>query len=129
MRILLVEDSADLRFLLKLQLEEVGHSVLLAEEAGKALELAASELPDLIISDIRMSGMDGHELIRKLRLNPKSAYTPCIALSGHTSQEDVESALAAGFDAFVRKPVDPDELARVVQMFATKERRADRGRG
>jgi two-component system CheB/CheR fusion protein len=70
---------------------------------------------DLVISDIGMTEMDGYELIWRLRSLPRLDGVPAIALSGYASPRDITSALDAGFDAHVAKPVDPAELAAQIE--------------
>ena len=72
---------------------------------------------DLIISDIGMPVMDGFEMIRRLRELPVYQTVPAIALSGYASQKDAASAIAAGFNAHVSKPVDPRELIALVDQL------------
>lgn len=118
MRILLVEDSADMRLLLKMELEALGHTVLSAENGFVALEMAGCEPPDLIISDIRMPDMDGYDLIRRVRSIPELASIPCIALTALATETSAGDGLAAGFNASISKFIDPDGLAQIIEELA-----------
>jgi CheY-like chemotaxis protein len=119
LRILFIEDSKDVLNLMKMVLEELGYSVLIAADGISGLEIARRELPEAIISDIKMPGMDGYELIRQLRRIPQLAKVPAIAMSGFGMDKDVENALAAGYDAHVRKPVEIDELSVLIQQLTS----------
>lgn len=115
LRILLIEDSRDVLFLMKMELETLGYSVLTAKDAETGLEIAKRELPDIIISDIRMPGMDGLEFIKRVRKIPELASTPSIALTGYDAEADIQEGLAAGFNAHLGKPVDPTELSELIR--------------
>src|ERR1019366_5679262 len=82
LRVLFIEDSKDVLNLMKMELEDLGFSVLVAADGESGLEIAKRHLPDVIISDIRMPGLDGYELIRRLRQIPSLATVPAIALTG-----------------------------------------------
>jgi CheY-like chemotaxis protein len=113
-RILIVEDSRDAVFLMTVELERAGHSVVAAADGAAGFEMAARECPGMIISDIKMPGMDGYELIRKVRATPAIAHTPAIALTGFGMKADIERALNAGYDACLCKPADPQELIELI---------------
>src|SRR5207245_8453937 len=91
-----------------------GFRVTTCESAAGALEIAPEDSVDLIISDIGMPGMDGFEMMRRLRRLPDLQTVPAIALTGYASQKDAQAALAAGFNAHVSKPVDPAELMTLI---------------
>lgn len=117
--VLVVEDSPDTLLLLNVLFEKRGCRVMAAESAAEALELAARETPDIIISDIGMPGMNGYELLSGLRRLPGMENVPALAVSGYAMEEDRARALAAGFTAHIAKPVDPDELFELVQKLAS----------
>jgi two-component system CheB/CheR fusion protein len=111
-RILLVDDSTDTLVSMTELLAAEHAEVTAAPSAAEALRLAAdsSEPYHLIISDIGMPGMDGNMLLAELRKFKATGATPAIALSGFTRDSDVERALAAGFKAHARKPVNFNQL-------------------
>jgi|SRR5712692_1554547 len=115
LRILLIEDSKDILFLMKMELESLGYSVLTARDGESGLDIAAREHPNLIISDIKMPGIDGLEFIKRLRAVPELSSMPAIALTGYGSEQDVAKALAAGYNAHISKPVDPQELSELIR--------------
>jgi PAS domain S-box-containing protein len=118
LRLLLVEDSTDVRYLIKQELEWAGHKVYDAKDGAVALEIAKREVPDLIISDIKMPNLDGYQFIREVRAVPELAKIPAIAMTGFGMERDVEQARSAGYSAHLVKPVDIDEMGRLIQKLA-----------
>jgi CheY-like chemotaxis protein len=114
--VLLVDDDADTRQLLKRVLESHGAAVKTAASAAEALEMIAAGPPDALVADIGMPDEDGYSLMRKIRRLPSSrgGTVPALALTAYARPEDRARALTAGFQQFVAKPVKPDELAAVV---------------
>ena len=110
LRILFVEDSIDVLNLMRLEMEELGHVVLTETNATSGLEVAKRERPDVIVSDIKMLGIDGYEFIKQLRQIPELASVPAIALTGFGLKQDIERALAAGYTAHLCKPVEVEQL-------------------
>src|SRR5262245_44246939 len=100
-RVLLVEDSVDVLCLLQVELESLGYQVDTAMRADVALAKAVRTPPDVIISDLGMPGMDGFEFIKRIRKLAGFASVPAIALTGSSSDKDVQYALAVGFTAHV----------------------------
>jgi CheY-like chemotaxis protein len=117
--VLVVEDSADTLSLLATLFAQQGCRVLAARSAAEALKLVAAERPEIIISDIGMPEMDGYELLARLRRLPGLEQIPAIAISGYAMEEDRGRALEAGFSAHIAKPVDPEELLRLVQRLTS----------
>lgn len=122
LRILVVDDEADTRELLKQGLEFCGAQVNVAASAVEALHAVMARLPDVLISDIGMPGVDGYDLIRQVRGLPpdRGGKIPAIALTAYTRTEDRLQSLRAGYDMHVPKPV---ELAELVAVAATVVRR------
>jgi signal transduction histidine kinase len=113
--VLVVDDSAETVELLQMLFARRGYDVVGAGSAAEAVRAAGERAPGLIISDISMPGVDGYALLAELRRMPGLEGVPAIALTGHAMDEDRARALAAGFAVHVPKPVDPDELLRVVR--------------
>jgi PAS domain S-box-containing protein len=124
--LMIIEDDADTLEMLRATLEAHGFEVTACESAAETLELAPANSVDLIISDIGMPDMDGFEMIKRLRELDQYKSVPAIALSGYASNKDAKSALAAGFDAHVSKPVDPAELLRLINQLVKKSSTNDR---
>jgi CheY-like chemotaxis protein len=122
LRILVVDDEADTRELLKQGLEYCGANVKCVGTANEALELLPGNTPDILISDIGMPGIDGYDLIKRVRGLPpdRGGKVPAIALTAYTRTEDRLQSLRAGYDMHVPKPV---ELAELVAVAATVVRR------
>ena len=111
--ILIVEDNADARDVLRVLLELEGHEVETAEEGQAALELARTKDPDIALVDIGLPGIDGYEVARRLRArDPRRPLL--IALTGYGQPEDRRRATEAGFDDVLVKPVDPAPLTALL---------------
>ena len=119
LRILLVEDDADTQELVKTLLRRHGAEVTAVSSSAQALAEIERAKPDVIISDIGMSGENGYELIRKIRsLDPEAGgHIPAIALTAYASAVDRRRALLAGFQTHLAKPVDPADLVAVILSF------------
>ncbi len=119
---LVVDDEVDARNLVKRVLEECSARVFVAASAQEGLALLQSELPNIIISDIGMPGVDGYEFIKQVRQlsADKGGKTPAAALTAFARAEDRTRALRAGYQTHVAKPVEPTELTAVVASLATK---------
>jgi len=120
--LLIVEDEPDTLEMMHATMAASGYSSTLCASAAMAFEAVATQKFDLIISDIGMPGMDGYELIARLRQNPRSRHTPAIAVSGYASQRDIAAAIAAGFDVHLAKPVAPEELIALVEKLLKQKR-------
>ncbi|HEU4931843.1 MAG TPA: PAS domain S-box protein [Pyrinomonadaceae bacterium] len=123
LRILVVDDEADTRELLKQGLEYCGATVEVVRSAAEAIDSLKISLPDILISDIGMPGTDGYEFIRQVRkLSPqRGGKIAAIALTAYTRVEDRLQALRAGYDMHVPKPV---ELTELIAVAATVVRRS-----
>jgi CheY-like chemotaxis protein len=114
--VLLVEDDDDTREVLKTMLEMCGARVCCAETARDGLQSFRREQPHAIVSDIAMPGEDGYWLIGEVRrqLCVPPDKVPAVAVTAFSGQHPRAAALAAGFQAHLAKPIDPDELCRTV---------------
>ena len=112
-QILLIEDNVDARDALRVLLELDGYDVEAAGDGPEGLEIARAKMPAVALIDIGLPGIDGYEVARRLRsLTGPRCYL--VALTGYSDPEDRRRAEEAGFDAHVVKPVDPDELTRLL---------------
>jgi len=117
LRVLLVEDEADVRDVLGILLQKCGALVTATGSAREALESYRKQQPDVLVTDIGMPIEDGFDLLRQVRsLKPSLAqHAPAIALTGYARGEDRHRVIAAGFQMHIPKPVDSFELARAVR--------------
>jgi signal transduction histidine kinase/ActR/RegA family two-component response regulator len=115
LRILVVEDNHDGRESLRDLLELWGHEVETAANGPDGVEAALNSLPDVALIDIGLPGLDGNEVAQRIRAALDGDTMALIAMTGYGQPEDRRRALQAGFDAYLVKPVDPDELARTLQ--------------
>jgi signal transduction histidine kinase/ActR/RegA family two-component response regulator len=114
-RVLVVDDDADARELLQLVLESADAEVWAVDAATKALDALASFRPHVVIADIAMPGLDGYDLLRRIRdMDPTRSALPVIAVTAYASDDDSRRALAAGFARHIGKPVDHDVLIKNV---------------
>ena len=120
--ILVVEDDPDARELMQAVLEQRGATVLTADSVATALELFGEKNPDVIVSDIAMPEEDGFALVKRVRaLSPeKGGNKPIVALSAYAAKSDRVRALTAGFNHYLHKPVDFEELVATIQSVAQK---------
>jgi len=113
--ILLVDDYADAVDVLALYLRGEGFDVLTASDGEQALAQARSQRPDLIVMDLEMPVLSGYEVAAQLRAIADTAAIPLIAATGHSHSRQLEQAIAAGFNAVIVKPCDPDQLVREIR--------------
>ena len=116
-RILIVENHPDNQKLMSYLLEKCGHQVLLAETGEEGIEFARREDFDLILCDICMPEMDGFEVARRLKSDPKCRQTPLVAITALTRFDDRDKVLAAGFDGYVPKAIPPRLFIQQVESF------------
>jgi CheY-like chemotaxis protein len=121
-KLLYVEDNDDNIYMLSNRLQREGFVVVIARNGSEGVQLAHSELPDLIIMDLVLPGMDGFQATRELRLSPATRDIPVIALSASVLPEDQHRAIEAGCDAFEIKPVDFTSLLEQINRFLKVEK-------
>ena len=113
--VLLVEDNPHNRKIFSGMLAHHGFRVLEAETGDKALERVAAELPDLILMDLSIPGIDGWECTRRIKSDPRSSAVPVIALTAHAMRGDEERARQAGCDGYLSKPISPKRVVEEVK--------------
>jgi CheY-like chemotaxis protein len=110
-RILITEDIADLRTVLKTVVESLGYECLLASNGKEAVAMAASEFPDVIMMDVMMPQMDGFTAASLIRQNPKTQSIPILAVTVLNSHKKKQQCLESGYNDVINKPFTPSQLA------------------
>jgi two-component system cell cycle response regulator DivK len=121
-RILLVEDNEKNMKLARDLLAYNGHTVYEATTGETAVATATKELPDLVLMDIQLPGIDGIEALRRIRADTKAASIPIVALTASVMTNDRERFDKAGFDAFIAKPIDVKKFNEQVTQLISKGR-------
>ena len=116
-RILAVDDQEDNRRILRDLLTSAGFEVIEAATGEDAVSLAAARLPDLILMDIQLPGIDGYEATRRIKADPALRAIPLIVVTSYALSGDDAKALAAGADAYVAKPFSPRALLTTVRKY------------
>ena len=122
-RLLVVDDDPGLLLAVSDTLRAEGYEVATARRGAEALVRVAEALPDLIISDIRMPGMDGYQLVRNLRSNARTRLVPIVFLSAKDETADRIQGFRTGVDAYITKPFESEELAAVVASILNRVER------
>ncbi|MDM5179926.1 ATP-binding protein [Massilia sp. DJPM01] len=126
-RILLVEDNPDTLDMLAIFLRSEGYQIVTASDGVQGLEIASVDHYDVLVCDIGLPGMDGYELIRRLREKIGSRIPFSIAVSGYGRIEDRKQAIAAGFDRYMVKPIDLKELVKLLDSVPVHALKTDKG--
>ena len=113
--ILIAEDSPDGREMLQVLLGMNGYSILTAADGLRAVEVALESLPDLILLDLELPGLDGLSVARDLHRRTKLENVPIIILSGHDPMQHKQSAIDAGCIDYLMKPLDFQKLDEILQ--------------
>jgi len=113
-RILCVEDSGDSMFMLQRRLTRAGFDVKVTMNGAQAVDWAKTLLPELIVMDLNLPGLNGWEATRRLKSQPETKHIPIIVLTGETSDKSRKQAYAAGCDGFETKPTDFEALVRKI---------------
>jgi two-component system cell cycle response regulator DivK len=113
--VLVVEDNPVNMRLVRLILRTQGYTVCEAATGHDALTLLETELPELILLDMQLPGMDGFTLAARLKGDPRTGAIPLVAVTALAMKGDAERVLAAGCDAYLPKPIDAKELIDVIE--------------
>jgi CheY-like chemotaxis protein len=125
--VLLVDDYADNREAYALYLRHRGYRVEEAEDGHQALDRAFRTRPDLIVMDLSLPGLDGWQATRTLKKDRRTQEIPVIALTGHALEGQSESARAAGCDAFITKPCEPNVLEAAIRKILDNPKADQKG--
>lgn len=120
-RILVIEDNTANLELMTYLLNAFGHFTVAARDGEAGLETALKESLDLIICDIELPKLDGYEVARQLKKNPKFQYIPLVAVTAYAMVDDREKVLNAGFDGYISKPIEPELFVGQVEAFLNSD--------
>ncbi|MFO7691726.1 MAG: response regulator [Vicinamibacterales bacterium] len=116
-RILLIDDNQQNRYLVRFLLEHRGHEVISAERGEEGVALALKRLPQLILLDIQLPGMDGYAVARQLRSYDAVREVPIVAVTSCAMVGDREAVFAAGCAGYIEKPIEPETFAETIEAF------------
>jgi two-component system cell cycle response regulator DivK len=116
-RVLVIEDEEDNRRIVRDLLTSVGYEIIEAETGEAGVTAAATHLPDLILMDIQLPGLDGYEATRRIKADPALRHIPIIAVTSYALSGDDVKAFAAGCDAYVTKPFSPRALLAKIREY------------
>ena len=119
--VLLVEDTEDNRFMLKRLLEMSGYTVVEARNGEEAVHVADEKRPDLILMDLSLPIIDGLAATRRIKELPDFDQVPIVAVSAHDTADFHSEAIAAGCNSYITKPIDFNELERLLQQLLPGE--------
>jgi len=119
-RVLVIEDNASSLELMIYLLKSFGHMPFGASDGEEGIQVARSERPDLILCDVQLAAIDGHEVCRRLKSDPVLRSIPLVALTAYAMVGDREKMLAEGFDGYLSKPVDPEKIMNQLASFLSR---------
>jgi len=125
-KILIVEDEKDIVKMLDYNLKKEGYKTLVAHDGEDALDMAKTKLPDLILLDLMLPGVDGLEVCKQLKLERKTASIPVIMLTAKTQESDKVVGLELGADDYVTKPFSPRELIARIKAVLRRGKENDK---
>ena len=117
-RVLLAEDEANIAESITFLLERAGFEVAVETDGQRALESVLADCPDVLVLDVMLPGLDGYEILRKLRADRRGETLPVLMLTAKGQREDREMALKCGADRFITKPFSNAEIVFAVRQLA-----------
>jgi two-component system phosphate regulon response regulator PhoB len=119
--ILLAEDEPDIFQLVKFRFQRLGHEIAWAQDGEEALAMARNRLPDLILLDVMLPLLDGHQVLKRLKADPDTTATPVIMLTARGHEADIVAGIEDGASGYVVKPFSfPELVARVNAALAQR---------
>jgi CheY-like chemotaxis protein len=118
-RVLVVEDQAENLDLMVYLLTAFGHKALVARDGAEGITVAGQERPDLVVMDLQMPVMDGYEAASRLKEDAELSAIPLVAVTAYAMVGDRERIMAAGFDGYMTKPIDPTVFVRELERYLT----------
>jgi CheY-like chemotaxis protein len=119
-RILAVEDNPHNLDLMTYLLEASGHTVLPAITGENGIAVACAERPDLVVLDIQLPDIDGYHVLARLRADPELAGLRVVAVTAYAMVGERDLAIAAGFDGYLSKPIEPSSFVRTIDSYLPK---------
>jgi CheY-like chemotaxis protein len=116
-RILIIEDNPTNLELMRFLLQAFGFTLFTAADGPEGIETARRTIPDLIVCDLQMPGLDGYEVARRLKSDPMLRKIPLVAVTAYAMVGDRDGALAAGFDGYLTKPIMPRSFVSQLEAF------------
>lgn len=113
-KILIAEDEKDIRELISFTLQFAGYEVVAVANGAEAFQAAISEMPNLILMDVRMPIMTGYEACEKIKADPITQSIPIVFLSAKGQEAEIKEGLMKGAEAYLLKPFAPDDLTKKV---------------
>lgn len=126
-RIAIIEDNPDNLELMRYLLAAAGHELIVAIDGLEGLGMLQRDPPDLILCDVQLPGIDGFELLRRVRADERLRALPMIAVTSLAMVGDRDKALEAGFDGYLSKPIDPMTFSATVVEFLRNGQEVGRG--
>ena len=117
-KVLVVDDEPNIVISLKFLLENAGFDVKSESDGQSALDAIASSTPDVLVLDVMLPGLDGFQVLRELRSDPRYEKLPVLMLTAKGQREDRKTAIDTGADVFISKPFSNDEVVKAVQDLA-----------
>jgi twitching motility two-component system response regulator PilH len=121
-RILVVEDSPTVLYMVSRMLTEGGHQVLTATDGEEAMSLVVQEHPNLVLLDVILPKLNGYQVCRRMKSTPATAQIPVIMITSKTKDNDRWWGLEQGADDYVTKPLDARQLLAVINRFVSRAR-------
>src|SRR4051812_24460069 len=122
-RILVIEDNPANLALVEYLLNAFGYVTLTATDGASGVRVAREKRPDLVICDLQMPGLNGYEVLERLRADPALQGTPVIAVTAFSMQDDQTKVLAAGFNGYLSKPIEPERFVAQIEEYLPRAQR------
>lgn len=119
-KILIAEDERDIRDLITFTLNFAGHQVVATSNGEEALQAIHTEMPELVLLDVRMPRMTGYEVCREVKADPLTQHIPVAFISAKGQESEIRTGLEAGAEEYILKPFSPDQLIEQVNKLLSK---------
>jgi len=116
-KILIAEDEFDTRELISFTLKHAGHEVISTQNGEEAIKTIETELPDLVLLDIRMPRKSGYEVCKLIKEGEETKHIPVLFLSAKDQEIEIIDGMQAGADAYILKPFSPDNLIQQISVY------------